>query len=592
MSTTQQQRGGRQYAPASMQRQAEAMYRQPSYDRSFDSIRYPSNASQPSLSHSFNTYTDSTPSSVCRPEFGDYPHDMSQSDCGASFVSEVPASFDDTSDIDDAPVSNNSKPTLIKFVEPVVQRDRSTSQTRLTGMKKKRAQRKMAASSSQHERDLDVDHLPILGFADSRMGYAPDEAMHKETYHFPGVPPRDAQVTPKQEQWNVDAIDIALEDLVLDKGKTRSSSTIGESPFADIADNTASSLRKREAMSAARGGAASSVLDEAQEEDRPRFAPTRSHTSSDARRAPRPPPSDVSLPPVPALPSPSTVTQDSAASSTMGKVEGLQPSHDHPLATPSRADEVPIGFSTTRISALDTPESDENVFAFRPPSLPGHGDDPNNTMRGSRIARSTGVRLDSMASSNHSSLRDLDPREMLQRARMQPLSCGLDAEVGLSSLDVEAEFLGSDSGSGASGNSVQAEDLPPLLSNHYLQGKVDPAEFERLNRLPERKQAAAAAAGAASGSSHRLSHKHLSKHKKSAGTASVVHHYEPISILRAEAAFLKEDAKKADKDKKKKDKLWATGSSTNASTSDVSSVSDGHQRLKSFKSTMRLNKLK
>lgn len=560
------------------------MYRQPSYDRSFDSVRYPSNASQPSLSHSFTTYTESTPSSVCRPEFGDYPHNMSQSDCGASFVSEVPPSFDDTSDIDDAPVSNASKPTLIKFVEPVVPRDHSNGQARLTGMKKK-MQRKMATSSTQHEGEVDVDSLPILGFADSRTRY--DDAMHKETYNFPGVPPRDAHVTPRQEQWNVDAIDIALEDLVLNKGKARSTPS-GESPFADTADNTLSAMRMRANMSTMRGGAAHSVLDEAQQEDRPR-ALARPHTLSDARRVPRPPPCDLPLPPVSALPSPSTATQDSVTSSAIGKVEGLQPSHDHPLATPS-ASEVPT--TNTRISGvvgeynsvLATPESEENVFAFRPPSLPGHGEDHTSTVRSSRVARSNGTRLDSMASSNHSSLRDLDPREMIQRARMQALSCGLDAEIGLSSLDVEAECLGPNPGTGGSGNSVQAEDLPPLLSNHYLQGKVDPAEFERLNRLPERVQAAAAAAS----SGQRLSHKHLSKHKKSAGT--VMQHYEPISILRAEAAFLKEDSK--GKDKKKKDRLWATGSSTTASSSDVSSVLDGHQRLKSFKSTMRLKSLK
>ncbi|SJX62911.1 uncharacterized protein SRS1_13738 [Sporisorium reilianum f. sp. reilianum] len=591
MSTTQQ-RGTRQsMAAASTQKTAEAMYRQPSHDRSFDSVRYPSNASQPSLSHSFTTYTESTPSSVCRPEFVDYPHSMSQSDCGASFVSEVPASYDDTSGIDDAPVSNASKPMLIKFVEPVVQREHSTGQSRLTGMKKKKMQRKAASASQHHEGEIDVDHLPILGFADSRTRYAADDAMHKETYNFPGVPPREPHLTPKHEQWNVDAIDIALEDLVLDKGKTRSNAA-GEGPFADAADHTLSAMRMRANMSAMRRGAAHSVLDEAQQEDRPRASLARSHTLSDARRAPRPPPNHVPLPPVPTLPSPSTATLatlDSVTSSAIGKVEGLQPSHDHPLATPSSS-ELQHTLATTRISglvteynhALATPESEENVFAFRPPSLSGHGDDHTGTVRSSRAARGTGVRLNSMASSNHSSLRDMDPREVIQRARMQTLSCGLDAEISLSSLDVEAECLGSDSG--GSGNSVQAEDLPPLLSNHYLQGKVDPAEFERLNRLPERVAAAAAA-----GSGHRLSHKHLSKHKKTAGATSVVQHYEPISILRAEAAFLKEDAKK---DKKKKDRLWTMGTSTNASTSDVSSLSDGHQRLKSFKSSMRLKNLK
>ena len=71
---------------------------------------------------------------------------------------------------------------------------------------------------------------------------------------------------------------------------------------------------------------------------------------------------------------------------------------------------------------------------------------------------------------------------------------------------------------------------------------------------------------------------------------SLVKHYEPISILRAEAAFLKEDTKKSDKPKK--DRLWAASSTTNASCSDVSSVSDSQQRLKSFKSSIRLKNLK
>ena len=562
MSTAQR---GRHYTARTAQKTAESMYRQSSYDRSFESVRYPSNASQPSLSHSFATHTESTSSSVCRPDFGDHPHNMSQSDCGASFVSEVPASYDDTSDIDEVPTPNHSKPTLIKFVEPVVHRDPSHGQPRLTGMKKKKMQRQKAAKDD----DMDIHHLPLLGFSDARTRYGDVDALSKDTLTFPGVPPREADNTPQHEQWNIDAIDIALEDLVLDKGKTRST--------------------------AIRGGAAHSVLDEAQQEERPY---RRSLAQSDARRAKYlpPPPLDAPLPPLPPLPSPSTVSQDSAAPSADDKVAGLRPSHEHPLTETAANVVQPASIKSMaalRNTGRSPADSDDDVFAFRPPSQPHDGDKVLGAVPASRPLQSTKVRHNSMASSNQSSLRDMDPREMLQRARAQALSCGLDAEIG-HSLDLEAEDL--DAARSSTSYSVQAEDLPPLLSNHYLQGHVDQTEYERLNRLPERRQAvaaaavAAAAAAAAASGSHRLSHKHLAKHKKGAGTVSLVKHYEPISILRAEAAFLKEDTKKSDKPKK--DRLWAASSTTNASCSDVSSVSDSQQRLKSFKSSIRLKNLK
>ncbi|KAJ1032956.1 hypothetical protein NDA16_000235 [Ustilago loliicola] len=574
------------------------MYRQDSFDRSYDSVRYPSNASQPSLSHSIATYTESTPSSVCRPDFGDHHQDMSHSDCSASFVSEVPPSFDDTSDIDEAaPMINNLKPTLIKFVEPVVQRNREQGQQqRLTGMKKK-MQRKKAALDGE----LDVHQLPVLGFADGRTKYASEE--NKDMLNFPGVPPRENQVTmPKQEQWNVDTIDIALEDLVLDKGKARST----QDSAADDATLAGSRMRSMMASNMKSGAAAASVLDEAQQDERQSMLRQRALSLSSqraagvaAQRA-----LDAPLPQLPPLPSVSGATsQNSLVSpSANGKVAGLQPSHDHPLANPR----------STRNSAVPSSSShgadeDENVFAFYPPSLSGHGhgEDQVGVAMDPRLSHCNTIkRVGSMTSSNHSSLRDLDPREVIQRARMQPLSCGLDAE-----LNDSPTFASESTSSLGTGSSVNPEDLPPLLSNHYLQGKVDAAEFERLNRLPERQQALAAAAAANAGS-HRLSHKHLSKHKKGAGAAAASS-YEPISILRAEAAFLKEDVKE-----EKKNRLWPGGnSSTNssvsnrshgaassssglgrggldASTSDVSSVSEGHQRLRSFKSSIRLKNLK
>lgn len=564
---------------------------------SYDSVHHPFNASQPSLSHS---NTVSTPSSLCRPDFGDYPQDMSQSDCGASMLSEVPPSFDDTSDIDEVlPPINSSKPTLIKFVEPVVHRDHIDGQTqqRLLGMKKK-MQRKKEASALHHDDQGDMHHLPVLGFADSGMKHGSDEALHKDVLKFPSVPARELHIAPpRQEKWNVDDIDIALADLVLDKGKLKSM-VPPEGSFSEAAD-----LALRSRVPASRVPAAYSVLDEFQEVQRTHLPQQpRVRTLSSARRA-QGPPFDEPLPPLPSprsVPSVSATSQDSTTPSANGKIAGLQPSHDHPLESDVRpARDAPARIrqpsSSRQVAAVD---DEDYVFAFSPPGLSGHGHE-------GVVARSRPgtQRLDSRSSSNHSSIRDSDPREIIQRARMQPLSCGLEAEVN-DSLDLASECSAFDRSSSVG---AHAEDLPPLLSNHYLQG-IDQAELERLNRLPERVRVAAAASAA--NSSHKLSHKRLSKHKKGAGAASAVSHYEPVSILRAEAAFLKEDPKR----EQKKKMPWQTRASSsssassrshggasslslgrsdaNGSTSDISSVSRGHQRLRSFKSSMRLKSMK
>jgi hypothetical protein len=605
------QRGRHYMAPHTPQaHKTEAMYRQASGEYSFDSIRYASNASQPSLSHSTATYPESTPSSVCRPEFGDYPHDMAHSDCGASFISEVPPSLDDNSDIDEARSTNSSKPTLIKFVEPVVQRDHHAGQPRLTGMKKK-MQKKKSAQALQSDADLSVHHLPILGFDEGLSRHSSEQGMLKDAMHFPSVPPRDGRVAPKHEQWNVDAIDIALDDLVLEKGKTRSMLVSPSSSVDTAVVPTASDLRAK----AAAMRASASVLDEARQDDLQYRSQPRARTLSNAPRSPRRLPAD--MPPLPPLPS-------GLVQSASGNIlNGLQTAAEHPLSTPdipsSPARSVASGAAfasrssvSSQLRSAQYSPDEENVFAFSPPSLSGHGEEATPASAELPAARGMSNRLGSMASSNHSSLKDMDPREVIQRARMQSMSCGLDAEIA-GSVDLADESPSFDSATrGHPG--VQAEDLPPLLSNHYLQGNefsaIDQAQCERLHRLPERMQAAAAAAAAAASAagSHRLSHKHLSKHRKGAGAPSVVNHYEPISILRAEAAFLKDDVKKTDKEKKKK--LWQTPSSSSSvssrshaasslsrtgiysSTSDVSSVSDSQHRLKSFKSSIRLKTMK
>lgn len=530
MSTTHQDR---QYLAASLSKAAESMYRHPTYDRSFDSGRYPSNTSQPSLSHSLNTYTESYPSSICRPDCGDYSADMTHSDCETG-CTDVAPSLDDTSDIDEALSSvGHSKPSLLKFVEPVVQRDPTNGPPRLSGMKKK-MQRKKAATG-QYDGGFGVDHLPVLGFADSRATCDSDEIL--QVAQFPGVPPRDTKGESGKEQWNVDTIEIGLEDLVLDKGKAKS--------MLLQLDGGAEETKSASRLMSTRRAAAPSVFDEALEQDRSHLPSPRARTQSEAQRAaPR-----KALPPLPP-PKPS-VGAGEATPSSHSKTAGLQPSGEPPLVLPSGE------------------SSDEDVFAFKPPTLAAHVDQ-QGTVRASRSTR-----VNSIASSAPGSTRDLDPREIIQRARLENMSCGLDAELD-SSLNLCPIFPIPER-RGSNGSGVVAEDLPPLMSNHYLQGQVDPVEFERLNRMPERILAATAAAASSGG--QKLSHKHLNRHKKSAG---VEEGYEPISILRAEAAFLKEDAKKGGR---KKDRPWAGSNGASNSSSDVSSEGN---KLKSFKSSIFL----
>ncbi len=82
-------------------------------------------------------------------------------------------SLDDTSDVDEAPPSSvgHIKPSLLKFVEPVVHRDPGSGQPRLTGMKKK-MYRKKAADPRYGE--VGVHQLPVLAFADSRASHDTD----------------------------------------------------------------------------------------------------------------------------------------------------------------------------------------------------------------------------------------------------------------------------------------------------------------------------------------------------------------------------------------------------------------------------------
>ncbi|EST05501.1 hypothetical protein PSEUBRA_005183 [Kalmanozyma brasiliensis GHG001] len=525
MSTTQQDP---HYLAATLSKAAESMYRHPTYDRSFDSGRYPSNTSQPSLSHSLNTYTESYPPSLCRRDCGDYSADMTHSDCETG-CTDVAPSLDDTSDVDEALSSvSHSKPSLLKFVEPVVQREHTNGQPRLTGMKKK-----MQRSKKADDGAFGVHHLPVLGFTDSRATYDSDELLHMD--QFPGVPTRDINSSTGKEQWNVDTIEIGLEDLMLIKGKAKSM-------FLEAADDGAEETKSASRLMPTRRAAAHSVFDETAEQDRPHLPSARARTQSGAKRtAPLEP-----LPPLPP-PKPTVSTGDTPSSQTTG----LQPSSSHPLVLPSGE------------------SSDEDVFAFKLPTLLPH-DSHQGTIRAPRASRLNSI---TSSSSHSSSTRDLDPREIIQRARLENTSCGLDAELD-SSSNLNPIFPIPER-RGSSGSGVVAEDLPPLMSNHYLQGHVDPVEYARLNRMPER-----LAAATVTSSGQKLSSKHLNKHRKKEGEQVG---YEPISILRAEAAFLKEDGGK--EKKKNKERPWKGSNGASNSSSDVSSEGN---KLKSFKSSLFL----
>ncbi len=135
-------------------------------------------------------------------------------------------------------------------------------------------QKKLAAAVGGGS-EMDVHQLPVLGFGDVRGGRysGDDEELHRDTLKFPGVPPREVHTPLRHEQWNVDTIDIALEDLVLDKGKTRSmtqsQSSVGQGVGAK-----------------ARGAAAHSIMDEAQVDEKQYLpAQPRVHTLSDASDA-------------------------------------------------------------------------------------------------------------------------------------------------------------------------------------------------------------------------------------------------------------------------------------------------------------------
>ncbi|PWZ02261.1 hypothetical protein BCV70DRAFT_204945 [Testicularia cyperi] len=580
-----------------------------SHDK-FGPVRYAFNASQPSLTHSMSTHPDSTPSSVCRPDFSEYGHETGQSDCGASFISEHQPSYDDTSDIDESPLGpSNSKPTLVKFVEPVVARD-PTSNTRLTGMKR-RAQRK----KSSMEAPMNVAHVPVLPFDEDA-----DEI--GGTLAFPSVPQRDATNEIRAtsfERWNVDTLDIALEDLLLNKERV---------PLQPVP----STLPK------SRGAVVHSVLDEAQQSDDNQAArdlmskqsqqlgldrrPSRqaSTTSSQSIRRSdsfhqfrvralstgeqhvRRVHGDTSILSHPTEPLPDSPAElEQPATGTFAK-RAQVPSLDHPLASsPQRMLSRSEGISQNN-------QSCDNIFAFAPPGLssqschshspsqtgklplPAHGDHRSNsaesdevgTPRGGSGLRDKVRRAESIASSQNSSLRDLDPKAIISRIRAQPMQCGLEAELS-DPIEPETDF---DSMSTEHGPSkVRAEDLPPLLSTHYLRGRefsaLDRHEAEKLTRLPERQLAVAAAASV---SESRLAAPRNGKGKEVA--------YEPISILRAEAEFLHHDPS-AKPTKSKKSKGFSSSSSSsghfwNSHSSSSRSIASSRSTIASSSSVSSL----
>lgn len=164
-------------------------------------------------------------------------------------------------------------------------------------------------------------------------------------------------------------------------------------------------------------------------------------------------------------------------------------------------------------------------------------------------------------SSQHSSIKEMDPRDLIDRIKARSYRCGLEAE--LSDPD-EGDELDPH----RSANTVRAEDLPPLLSTHYMNSKefsgVATSERSRLACLPERRLAVP-------DSGHSRSLRLLRKNKS---PSPALPSYEPVSILRAEAAFLHQETVKQAKSKSKKSvKDLYTGASSHGSARTAASSS-------------------
>lgn len=170
-------------------------------------------------------------------------------------------------------------------------------------------------------------------------------------------------------------------------------------------------------------------------------------------------------------------------------------------------------------------------------------------------------------SSQHSSLREMDPKTLIDRIKAQPYRCGLEAELS----DPEAADEVDDHG--ISVHSVRAEDLPPLLSTHYINSKefcdIATSERSRLACLPERRLAVPSPGPSLS----------LRLLRKTKSQAPALPSYEPVSILRAEAAFLHQDTVKQTKARSKKSvkDLYASATSHGEVRTGVSSSTDSSQ---------------
>ncbi|EPQ28640.1 uncharacterized protein PFL1_03943 [Pseudozyma flocculosa PF-1] len=173
----------------------------------------------------------------------------------------------------------------------------------------------------------------------------------------------------------------------------------------------------------------------------------------------------------------------------------------------------------------------DHPFAFSPPSL-SHEHDGFDDVRsqpdsGRHSLNHSGPPSVLSHSSNSSLSNELEPRELLRRAKTSKITCGLDEELGQAPTHYDADAA----------EAEVIDDLPPLLSTYYLaeQG-LSKEQFERLTRNPERLRAAQLAAARAE-----MERKGRSLRSSRRGGDDE----EPVSILAAEAKFLAQDPHKS-----------------------------------------------
>ncbi|KAN0061775.1 hypothetical protein ACQY0O_005768 [Thecaphora frezii] len=185
------------------------------------------------------------------------------------------------------------------------------------------------------------------------------------------------------------------------------------------------------------------------------------------------------------------------------------------------------GSMATLMPRREPVDDDEHPFAFSPPSLSHEGSDGARSHAGSARNSFSNRGAPSLLSlsTNSSHSNDIEPRELLRRAKTTKIICGLDEELGQTEVNEQE-------------TSEVVDDLPPLLSTYYLaeQG-LSKDQLDRLIRNPERLRAAQQAA-------MRAEMERKARENRGTRARAAKDEEEPISILAAEAKFLAEDPSK------------------------------------------------